>query len=80
MGDLERCHVMKEALGSPKRAWAVRGNIFSFLLPWEKVMAQLSKCFLEGDFREWPLGQSTVREIARVRLVRAQKDLRNNYR
>ena len=48
------------------------GKPVSFLLPWDKVMAQLSKCFLSGDFREWPLGQETVCEIVRVRMVRAQ--------
>ena len=51
----ERGHLMREALGRPKRAWAVRGSIFSFLLPWETTMKRLSKCFLDGDFREWPL-------------------------
>ena len=37
-------------------------------------MAQLSNCFLNGDFRDWPLDQATVCEIVRVRIVRAQKD------
>ena len=32
----QRGHMMASALGQPQRAWAVRGNIFSFLLPWEK--------------------------------------------
>ena len=41
----ERGHMMEEALARPQRAWAVRGNIFSFLLPWDSVMAQLSKAF-----------------------------------
>ena len=37
-------------------------------------MAQLSKCFLTGDFRDWPLDQETVCEIVRVRIVRACKE------
>ena len=61
---------MQEALGKPQRAWAVRGNIFSFLLPWDTVMGQLSKCFLTGDFTSWPLDQTTACEICRVRFVR----------
>ena len=56
----QRGHMMREALGRAQRAWAGRGNIFSFLLPWEQVMAQLSKCFLTGDFTEWPLDQQTA--------------------
>ena len=43
-------------------------------------MAQLSKCFLTGDFRDWPLDQSTVCELVRVRVVRAQKDPKTHYR
>ena len=76
----ERGHMMADPLAKPQRAWAVRGNIFSFLLPWEKVMAQLSKCFLTGDFRDWPLDQSTVCELVRVRIVRAMKDPKTHYR
>ena len=30
----QRGHMMETALGRPQRAWAARGNIFSFLLPW----------------------------------------------
>ena len=43
-------------------------------------MAQLSKCFLSGDFRDWPLDQATVCELVRVRMVRAQKDSKTQYR
>ena len=38
-------------------------------------MARLSKCFLTGDVREWPLDQERVCEFVRVRIVRAQKDI-----
>ena len=76
----QRGNMMQEALAKPQRAWAVRGNLFSFLLPWDKVMAQLSKCFLTGDFREWPLDQDTVCEFVRVRMVRPDKDARKQYR
>ena len=76
----ERGHMMTEALGKVMRAWAVRGNIFSFLLPWEKVMSQLSKCFLTGDFTDWPLDQETVCEFVRVRLVRAKAAATQQYR
>ena len=76
----QRGNMMQEVLAKPQRAWAVRGNLFSFLLPWDTVMAQLSKCFLSGDFREWPLDQDTVCEFVRVRMVRAQKDASKHYR
>ena len=34
----ERGHLMEEAVGSPQRAYAIRGNCFSFLLPWDTVI------------------------------------------
>ena len=43
-------------------------------------MAQLSDCFVSGDFSDWPLDQSTVCELVRVRLVRAQKDPKKQYK
>ena len=76
----QRGCMMKEALGKPQGAWAVRGNIFAFLLPWAKAIAQLSKCLLTGDFRDWPLDQETVCEFVRVRLVRAQHDAAPQHR
>ena len=37
----DRHHMMESAVGKAERSWAVRGNIFSFLLPWERILAQL---------------------------------------
>ena len=75
----ERGHMMREPVGRPKRAWAVRGNIFSFLLPWEKVMKQLSTAFLQGDFSEWPLDQDTACKICRIRFVRGEAATEKDY-
>ena len=43
-------------------------------------MAQLSKCFSSGDFRDWPLDQATVCEIVRVRFVRTETKSARQYR
>ena len=43
-------------------------------------MARLSKCFLTGDVREWPLDQDSACEFVRVRIVRAQKDKVKHFR
>ena len=39
----DRHHMMETAVGHPERAWGVRGNLFSFSLPWEEIMGQLCK-------------------------------------
>ena len=75
----ERGHMMKEPLARPQRAWAVRGNLFSFLLPWDRVMQQLSKCWLTGDFSEWPLDENTACEICRIRFVKGHTAVVDNY-
>jgi len=39
----QRHHLMEDVLDKPVRAVGVRGNLFSFLLPWTHVMQQLYK-------------------------------------
>ena len=56
----DRHHMMESAVGKPERARAVRGNLFSFLLPWEEVMAQLFQQIEQGDLMEWPLNRYMV--------------------
>ena len=38
-------------------------------------MAQLSKCFLTGDFTDWPLDQETACQVCRVRFVRGPEKI-----
>ena len=51
----KRGNLMQTTLGKAELAWGVRGNIFSFLLPWESVLAELYAKFEDGDLSEWPL-------------------------
>ena len=71
----ERHHMMESTVGKPERAWGVRGNLFSFLLPWETNMAQLFKKIEEGDLSEWPLDRKTAARVVRVRLVRGPEQI-----
>ena len=41
----ERHHLMEADVGKPQRAYGVRGNLFSCLLPWEWIQQQLSAFF-----------------------------------
>ena len=71
---------MQESLGHLQRAYAVRGNCFSFLLPWDTVMKTLSRAFAEGDFSEWPLDQDTAAQIVRVTMVRGHEALLDQFK
>ncbi len=53
-------HLMEEGIGDPQRAYGIRGNCFSFLLPWDTVMKKLSEAFARGDFTAWPLDQDAA--------------------
>ena len=67
-------------VAKPMRTVAVRGNVFSFLLPWDRVMQKLSSAWASGDFTEWPLDQDTVCEILTVRFVRGQEALMDQFK
>ena len=73
-------HLMTNALAQPTSTVAVRGNVFSFLLPWDSVMKKLSQAWADKDFTHWPLDQDTVAEILTVRLVRGHEALIDQFR
>ena len=59
----------------------MRGNIFSFLLPWEHVLRQLLFEKVEdGDLSQWPLHPDGVRSVVRVRVVRGSETLVDKFR
>ena len=76
----ERHHMMETAVGKPERAWAIRGNLFSFLLPWEEIMAQLFKKIEDGDLSEWPLNRYAAAKVVTVRLVRGPEQILQKFR
>lgn len=45
---------MDTRLGGAERSYKVRGNLFSFLLPWEEVVRQLREQQGGGDLAQWP--------------------------
>ena len=76
----EKHHMMESALGQPERAYGVRGNIFSFLLPWEKVMAELCKKIEDGNLNEWPLDRRVLTQICKVRFVHGPEKLLDKFK
>ena len=66
---------MENILSKPLRTVAVRGNIFSFLLPWDTVMSKLSDAWARNDFRQWPLDPDTACHFVKVHLSKGQETL-----
>ena len=76
----QRHHLMEATVGQPERAYAVRGNIFFFLLPWENAMKQLSQKIERGDLSEWPLSSEEACKLVRVRFVRGPEQILNKFK
>lgn len=47
---------MEEIVAKPERAYGVRGCLFSFLMPWEKLHADINRVFGEGDVTSFSAG------------------------
>jgi len=75
----ERHHLMKEIVAKPQRAYGIRGNLFSFLLPWERIHEEIEKTVERGDLSEWPLAPDKLQQLIRVRLVKGPEELLNKF-
>ena len=64
---------MEEVLTKPRYSVGVRGNIFSFLLPWDRIQQRLE--WVDEDMTGWPMKPVDVVHLVRVRLVRGQQVL-----
>ena len=71
---------MEESLAQPQRAYGVRGSLFSFLLPWEKIQQDVAKTLQHGDLSQWPLSPSQVGQIVRVRFMKGPVEILNKFK
>jgi hypothetical protein len=71
---------MDTPLGKAHHSWSTRGNLFSFLLPFEKILTQLFQKVEDGDLSEWPLSSKDACQLVRVKFVRANPELVQEFR
>ena len=76
----QRHHLMEEAISRPTHSYGVRGNIFSFLLPWDKIQEKVTSLVNDGDLSEWPLAPQRVKHLVRVRMVHGQESLLKKFK
>ena len=79
-GPSQRRNLMDTRLGGPERSYKVRGNLFSFLLPWEDVIRRLSEKCEEGDLSEWPWSPEAMCEVVRVKFTNGSETLSDKFR
>ena len=67
----ERHHLAGEELGQTERSYAVRGNVFSFMMPWMSIMRHVEEVTNNGDeiFEHWPQPPAAVAHMIRVAFV-----------
>ena len=75
---------MEESVAQPELQYGVRGNIFTNLMDWETVHAQLGDLMRFGtlNLKHWPVEPAVVAQLARVqvRLVRGPEALLNKFK
>ena len=76
----DRHNLMQVGLGNAQKSWGVRGNVFSFLLPWESVLRQLFLKIEDGDLSQWPLAPDMARQLVRVSLTRGPEALVSKFK
>ena len=79
-GPSQRRNLMDTRLGGPQRSYKIRGNLFSFLLPWEDVIRRLSEKCEEGDLSEWPWSPEAMCEVVRVKFTNGSETLSDKFR
>lgn len=75
-----RHHLMEETIAQPQRAYGVRGSMFSFLMPWEKIQEDVEQKLRLGNLSEWPLSPDQVGHILRVRFMRGPVEILNKFK
>ena len=61
----ERHHLGGEELGQLDRAYATRGNIYSYILPWESIMRNAAAVTTDAVFETWPHPPHVVAHMIR---------------
>ena len=76
----DRHNLMQVEIGNAQKSWGVRGNLFSFLSPWERVLQQLFLKIEDGDLSEWPLAPEIARQLVRVSFTRGPESLLSKFK
>ena len=75
-----RGNLMQTTPGKAEYSWGVRGNMFLFLLLWERVFEEHRQKFEDGDLSQWPLSPDVLCHVVRLRLVRGPEDLLQKFK
>ena len=58
----------------------MRGSIFSFLLPWEKIQKDVEAALVQGDLSQWPMDPVQVAQVIRVKFMQGPEEILNKFK
>ena len=58
---------MGEQVGAQRHRWGVRGNCFSYHMPWEDIILSLGRCVEDREL-EAPLSQDVLVHLVRLHM------------
>ena len=61
----ERHHTADVELGGQERAIGIRGNVYSYMLPWESILMNAAKMTSDAVFETWPHPPDVVAHMIR---------------
>ena len=71
----ERGHLMTRPLTNSPKSVALRGNLWSSMLQWDKLMPKLSRSWQEEDVADWPMDANIACEVVMLKFLRGQESL-----
>jgi len=63
----DRGHLMGEQIGGQRHRWGVRGNCFSYHMPWEDILRSLGRCVEDTELQA-PLPQDVLVHLVRLHM------------
>ena len=63
----DRGHLMGEQIGGQRHRWGVRGNCFSYHMPWEDILRSLGRCVEDTELQA-PLSQDVLVHLVRLHM------------
>ena len=64
----ERHRTCDTELGGQERAIGIRGNVYSYMLPWESILSSAEKVTSDDVFEVWPHPPKVVAHMFRFAL------------
>ena len=70
----EKHHLANERMGEHARAYAFRGNVFAYQLPWEMILASAATATSADFLKHWPQPPELVAHLIKAQFVNTTEE------